>query len=134
MGSSSPAVHHYHLRQLRRLFRSPGGSGDARSADCATFRTAENPALPRSLPGPGPVGAERGGREFDAIRAQLRAVEGVVAALQQRCDRAAATKEVVPWEMRRGAATLVGKSELVGQASTAGKAESDDVPVVDSLS
>ena len=132
MGSSSPAVHHYHLRQLRRSLRRPSSSSDARPAALATSRTAEDPALPCSLPDPGPDCLVHGEREFDAIRAQLRAVEGVVAALQQRCDRAAATKEVVPWEMRRGAASLVGKPEHVGQASAAGKAESDDVPVVDS--
>ena len=117
MGSSSPAVHHYHLRQLRRSFRSPGGSGDARSADLATFRTAEDPALPRSVPDPGAVGAERGGREFDAIRAQLRAVESNVEALQQRVDRAAAAQVVAPWEMRREAAPHVEQSVIAGQAS-----------------
>ena len=132
MGLSSPAVHHYHLRQLRRSLRRPSSSSDARPAALATSRTAEDPALPCSLPDPVPDGLVHGEREFDAIRAQLRAVEGVVAALQQRCDRAAATKEVVPWEMRRGAASHVGKSEHVGQASAAEKAESDDVPVVDS--
>ena len=119
MGSSSPAVHHYHLRQLRRLFRSPGGSGDARSADLATFRTAEDPALPRSVPDPGAVGAERGGREFDAIRAQLRTVESVVRALQQHVDRAAAAQVVAPWEMQREAAPQVEQSVIAGQVSAA---------------
>ena len=60
MGLSSPAVHHYHLRQLRRSLRRPSSSSDARPAALATSRTAEDPALPCSLPDPGPDGLVHG--------------------------------------------------------------------------
>ena len=95
MGASTPAVHFYHIRQLRRSLQRPGACS-VRDARVAEDRAAEAPALPHRVSESGPSRLGCGERELAEVRGQLRAVEDVVGALLQRVDRAAAAVRVAP--------------------------------------
>ena len=95
MGASTPAVHFYHIRQLRRSLKRPGACS-VRDARVAEDRAAEEPALPHRVSESGPSRHGCGERELAEVRGQLRAVEDVVGALLQRVDRAAAAVRVAP--------------------------------------
>ena len=95
MGASTPAVHFYHIRQLRRSLQRPGACS-VRDARVAEDRAAEVPALPHRVSESEPSRLGCGERELAEVRGQLRAVEDVVGALLQRVDRAAAAVRVAP--------------------------------------
>ena len=95
MGASTPAVHFYHIRQLRRSLKRPGACS-VRDARVAEDRAAEEPALLHRVSESGPSRLGCGERELAEVRGQLRAVEDVVGALLQRVDRAAAAVRVAP--------------------------------------